>query len=377
MLSITKKYVGLDVSKSKIAVAIADEGREEARFWGTIAHTKEAVSRLMKQLQNAGESLTLEVCYEAGPTGYVLFRWLVELNIACMVVAPSLIPKRSGDRIKTDKRDALRLAKLYRAGELVSVYVPTPEDEALRDLVRAREDAKEDMNRQKQRLGKFLLRHQLRDPKGSSPWTHAYENWLDTLKFEHDGQRLAFAEYRQTIRETKERIKRYDQEIERQAETNTQAPFIQAMQALRGVAVLTATTLVSEMMEIARFPSAAAFMSYCGLVTSENSTGNSRRQGRITKAGNTHLRRVLVEAAWSYRYTPSVKRKMRERMNGLPPEVQAMAWKAQNRLHRKYRSLSHKGKHRGTIMVAIARELAGFVWAIATEVQRSQQEAAA
>lgn len=368
-MSMAKKYVGLDVSKSKIAVAIADEGsRHDTRYWGTIVHTKEAVSKLMQQLQ--AEGIVLDVCYEAGPTGYVLYRWLLELNIACTVVAPSLIPKRAGDRVKTDKRDALRLAQLHRAGELVCVYVPTPEDEALRDLVRAREDAKEDMNRHKQRLGKFLLRHQLADPKGSKAWTFAYEEWLDTLRFAEECQRLTFQEYRQTIRETQERIKRYEQEIEKQAAAGTQAPLIQAFQALRGVAVVTAATLASEMMTISRFPHPAAFMSYCGLVPSESSSGDSRWQGKITKAGNAHLRRVLVEAAWHYRHSPGLRRRMRDRSSLLPPEVQSIAWSAQHRLHKKYKTMMVKGKHKGTITAALARELAGFVWAIAKAMEQ-------
>jgi transposase len=374
-MSNSTKYVGLDVSKSKIAVAIAEEGRQEPRYWGTIPHSKEAIRKLIQQLRKT-EDIVLEVCYEAGPTGYVLYRWLLEMAISCTVVAPTLIPKRAGDRVKTDKRDALRLAQLFRAGELAPIYIPTPEDEALRDLVRAREDAKEDLNRHKQRLGKFLLRNQLADPKGSSPWTHAYEAWLDTLKFADDCQRLAYQEYRQSIWETKERIKRYEKEIEKQEEINIQAPLIQALQALRGVAVLTATTLASEICSISRFPHASSFMSYCGLVPSESSSGDSRWQGKITKAGNAHLRRVLVESAWSYRYSPAVQRKMRERITGLSPEVQRIAWEAQNRLHKKFKSMMRMGKHKGAITVAIARELAGFVWAIAKEIDKGRQNVA-
>jgi transposase len=299
------------------------------------------------------------------------------MDISCTIVAPSLIPKCAGDRIKTDKRDALRLAHLFRSAELTSVYIPTPQDEALRDLVRAREDAKEDLNRQKQRLGKFLLRNQLADPNGAKPWTHKFEEWLDTLKFADDCQRFAFQEYRESIRETKERIKRYEQEIENQSETNEQAPLIQTLQALRGVATLTATTLASEICNISRFPSASSFMSYCGLVPSESSSGDRRWQGRITKAGNAHLRRVLVESAWSYRYNPVVSRTLRERLNGLPPEIQSIAWKAQHRLNRKYKSLIRMGKHKGTVMAAIARELAGFVWSIAKELEQLNQRKAA
>jgi transposase len=375
-MSVSTKYVGLDVSKAKIAVAIADEGRGGARYWGTVEHTKEAVRRLVNSLCKE-EDVRLEVCYEAGPTGYELFRWLLGMNISCTVIAPNLIPTRAGDRVKTDKRDALRLAQLFRAGELVSVYVPSPEDEALRDLVRAREDAKEDMNRHKQRLGKFLLRYQLAPSNGSKQWTRSYEEWLDTLRFSDDCQRTAFQEYRQSIRETAERIKRYDEEIEKQAGTSRQAPLIEALQALRGVGVLTAVTLASEIHNGLRFLSASAFMSYCGLVPCEQSTGVTQWQGGITKAGNAHIRRVLVEAAWSYRHSPGVRKRMRDCLDGLPPEIQAISWTAQCRLHKKYKSMMRMGKHKGTIAAAIARELAGFVWAIAQEVAKLQLRQAA
>ncbi|MDG0814579.1 IS110 family RNA-guided transposase [Cohnella rhizosphaerae] len=378
-MSMAIKYVGLDVSKSKIAVAFADEGRGEARYFGVIEHSKEAVLKLLQRLRRPGEKeeVTLRVCYEAGPTGYVLYRWLLTAGIACSVVAPSLIPKRAGDRVKTDKRDAIRLAQLYRAGELTPVYVPTPADESLRDLVRAREDAVEDLNRFKQRLGKFLLRHQLQDAKGAKPGTFAYEEWLDTLRFPEDScKQMTFQEYRQSIWETKERIKRYEKQIEEQAALSEQAPVVQALQALRGVAAVTAVTLSSEMMSSDRFHSASSFMSYCGLVSSEYSSGGSRWQGRITKAGNAHLRRVLVEAAKSYRHAPAIRRRMRDRIEGLPPEVQSIAWSAQHRLHKKYWSLARRGKHKGCIAVAIARELAGFVWAIAKEIEKLRLQAA-
>jgi transposase len=213
----TTKFIGLDVSKERISIGVATEGREEARYWGTIMHTKDALRKLMNQL--ASEDMTLVVCYEAGPTGYPLYRWLVEMNISCTVVAPSLIPKRAGDRIKTDKRDALRLAQLFRAGELTSVYVPTLEDEALRDLVRAREDVKEDLNRHKQRLGKFLLRQQIQPLKGIKPDTTRYKEWLDTLRFDHGGQAITFQEYRHSIFEATERLKRYELEIQNQADS--------------------------------------------------------------------------------------------------------------------------------------------------------------
>lgn len=370
-MSIHKKYIGLDVSKEKIVVAIANEGtRDAAQYWGSIPHTKEAVTRLINRLRK--NNVVLDTCYEAGPTGFVLYRWLLELDVHCTVVAPSMTPQRAGDRIKTDKRDAIRLAQLYRAAELTPVYVPTPEDEAFRDLIRAREDAKQDMNRHKQRLGKFLLRHQIQPPPGTKPWTHKYEEWLDTLKFSNASQRMTFQEYRQTIWETKERLERYEKEIQQQAEVVPQAPLINALQALRGVAVLTASTLASEIGTILRFPTPQAFMCYCGLVPSEISSGNSRWQGSITKAGNAHLRRVIVDSAGSYRHSPSIKRKMRERIKGIPPEVQSIAWAAQTRLHKKYKMLINRGVNKQIAKVAVARELAGFIWSVAHEFEKLQ-----
>ncbi|MCQ4365838.1 IS110 family transposase [Mycobacterium gordonae] len=368
------KYVGLDVSKSKVAVAIADEGRESSRFWGVIPHTKEAMRKLMKQLQT--DEVTLKVCYEAGCTGFEMYRWLLEMNIDCEVVAPSLMPTRVSDRVKTDKRDALRLAQLLRAGELTNVYVPTVEDEAFRDLVRGREDAKEDLNRHQQRLGKFLLRQQRYAPEKVKTWTTKYEEWLDTVRFAQECQQITFQEYRQSIQETKQRLARYEKEIEQQATISSQAPLIQALQALRGIKVLTATTIAVELGDISgRFGHPSYLMSYAGLVPRERSTGGSRWQGGLTKAGNTHVRRVLVESAWSYRYTPGVRKALRERTAGLPPAIQAISWEAQTRLHKKYKTMMRQGKHKGVIAAAIARELLGFVWAIAQELNQSKKVA--
>jgi len=368
------KYIGLDVSKEKIAVAIASEGREEARNYGTIPHTKDAVRKLVNQV--SGDGIELDVCYEAGPTGFVLYHWLLEMGVRCTVAAPSLIPKRPGERVKTDRRDARRLAALHRSGELTPVYVPTPEDESFRDLIRAREDAKEDLNRHKQRLGKFLLRQQLHAPQ-AKPGSKAYEAWLDTLRFENKCHALTFQEYRHSIQEAKQRIARYEKEIAIQSQEGPLAAMIQALQALRGIALLTAATIASELGTIARFPHPRYLMSYSGLVPGESSSGTTRRQGAITKAGNTHLRRVLVEAAWSYRHVPGVRQTMRKRLEGLPPEIQSISWEAQNRLHTKYKKLSCRGKHKGTITTAVARELLGFIWAVAKEVEKRKEKAAA
>ncbi|MBP2114416.1 transposase [Paenibacillus silagei] len=230
------------------------------------------------------------------------------------------------------------------------------------------------MNRHKQRMGKFLLRLQLFPPSKVKAWTFAHEEWLDTLRFESSCHRMVFQEYRESIRETAERLRRYEKEIELLSHTHVQAPLIEALQALRGVATLTATTLVSEMVSVTRFASAPSFMSYCGLVPSEHSSGVSRSQGKLTKAGNAHLRRVLIEAAHHYRHSPGVRRKLRERISGLPPEVQRMAFEAQNRLHRKYMTMLGKGKHKSKIVAAIARELAGFVWAIACVLEKKDDQ---
>lgn len=362
----TIKYVGLDVSKEKIAVAIAEEGREEPRYWGMIAHKPEAVKKLKKKL---GISETLRVCYEAGPTGYPLYRLLLTLGIQCNVVAPSLIPKRPGERVKTDRRDSVRLAQLYRAGELTSIYVPTPEDEVLRDLVRCREDAKEDELRARHRLSKFLLRHDITPPTGVNKWTINYYRWLDTLKFERSSSRITFQEYYHQLKEIKERILRLEEEIRIHANEGAHASKIQALQSLRGVALITATSIVAEIGSFKRFSTPRQFMAYVGLIPSEYSSGESRKQGNITKTGNRHVRRLLVESAWSYRYQPAVKGELARRIRGQSPEIQAISWKAQNRLNKKYYRLLSRGKEKSKTVTAVARELAGFIWAVMQEVE--------
>lgn len=362
----TIKYVGLDVSKEKIAVAIAEEGRGEPRYWGMVPNTAEAIRKLVGKL---GEKEKLRICYEAGPTGYGLYRLFLSLGIECDVIAPSLIPKKPGERIKTDRRDSLRLAQLFRAGELTSVYVPTEDDEALRDLVRAREDAKEDELRGKHQLTKFLLRHDIHPPKGVRKWTYRYREWLNSLKFDRTASRIVFQEYLHHLQEIEQRIKRLEEEINLQATEGIHAPMIQALKTLRGVAVITATSLVAEIGSFKRFPTPKQFMSYVGLIPSESSSGDIRRQGKITKTGNRHVRRLLVESAWSYRFQPALKGELKRRQEGQLPSVQAISWKAQNRLHKKYFRLLSRGKESGKAIIAVARELAGFIWAITQEVE--------
>lgn len=362
----TIKYVGLDVSKEKIAVAIAEEGREESRYWGMLPHTPEAIRKLMKKL---GSPESLRVCYEAGPTGYPLYRLFITLGINCSVIAPSLIPKRPGERIKTDRRDAVRLAQLFRSGELTPIYVPTQEDEALRDLVRCREDAKEDELRGKHRLSKFLLRNDIKPPSGVNKWTHKYYMWLDTLKFENSSLQVTFQEYYHQLKELAQRILRLEEEIKVLASEGVHAEKIQALQSLRGVALITATSIVAEIGSFKRFNTPKKFMAYVGLIPSEHSSGESRWQGKITKTGNRHVRRLLVEAAWSYRYKPAVKGELQRRQNGQSPTIQAISWKAQNRLHKKYYRLLSRGKQSSKAVTAVARELAGFIWAVMQEVE--------
>lgn len=369
-MKFTTKYVGLDVSKEKIAVAIADEGRGEPRYFGMIPNTPESLRKLVKKL---GSSEQLKFCYEAGPTGYGIYRVLLSMGIDCKVIAPSLIPQKPGDRVKTDKRDAIRLAKLYRAGELTAVHVPNKEDEALRDLVRAREDAREDELRAKHRLTKFLLRHDIHPPKGTNKWTYAYKEWLDGLSFEYPIQKVVFEEYRQHLVEIQQRIQRLEKEIELQSQDGYHAPMIQALQVLRGVATITATALVAEIGSFQRFKTAKQFMAYLGLVPSESSSGEVRKQGKITKTGNQHARRLLIESAWSYRYKPVVKGKLKKRQEGQPASITSISWKAQHRLHNKYYRLLLKGKAAPKAITAVARELAGFIWAIAKETETNKE----
>lgn len=366
----TTKYVGLDVSKEKIAVAVAEEGRSKPRYIGMISYTVPAIRKVMKKL---GESTHLRVCYEAGPTGYGLYRLLKSMDIACEVIAPSLIPQKPGSRVKTDKRDSLNLATLYRAGELTPIYVPTEDDEALRDLVRAREDVKEDELRAKHRLTKFLLRNEIRPPEGTKKWTVKYWDWLDKLKFERATSRLAYQEYLQQLKEFQQRLKILEKEIEKQAKEGVHAPMIQTLMTLRGVAIITATSLTAEIGSFARFSTAKQFMAYMGLVPSESSSGELRKLGKITKTGNQHARKLLIEAAWSYRYQPAVKGALKKRQQGQPASILAISWKAQNRLHDKYFRLLSRGKEKGKVVTAVARELAGFIWAVAQEFDCKEQ----
>lgn len=366
------RYVGLDVHADTIAVAVAEGGRSgEVRSVGIIPNQEGAMRRLVQKL---GGPKGLMVCYEAGPTGYALYWLLTSLGVACEVVAPTLVPVKAGDRIKTDRRDAVKLARSYRAGELTAVWVPDQAHEALRDLVRAREAAKKDQLRARHRLGKFLLRHGRRPVKPSASWGSVHMAWVRAQRFEHAAQQATMVDYLGEVDHAVARIERLERAIDDAvAETpaDTRA-LIDGLQALRGIAKITAVTVIAEVGRPSRFHTAKQLMAYAGAVPSEHSSGGSRKQGGITKTGNAHLRRVLVEAAWCYRHRPGLGARLRARQKEASSEVKEIAWKAQDRLHRRYAKLTAKGKPKQKVVTAVARELLGFVWAIGRQVEEER-----
>lgn len=355
------KYIGLDVHKETIAVSVAEANGGEVRYVGEIANTPEAIEKLVKQLRRGGANLSF--CYEAGPCGYGIHRQLTDLGWECQVVAPSLIPKKAGDRVKTDRRDSLALARLYRAGELTAVWVPDGAQEALRDLMRAREDMKHLQKQAKHRLQSFLLRHGRRY-SGKGTWTKMHYHWLEQTAFEQPLQQIVFQEYVDTVKAMDRRVEALDEQIQAAATASVFWPVIEGLMALRGVNLLTATTIVAEIGDLKRFASAPQLMAYLGVVPSERSSGSSKSRGGITKTGNGHVRRVLVEAAWTYRYPARKTEALQRRAERTSEAIQEIAWKAQKRMCGRYRLLEARGKLKVQVTTAIARELAGFVWAI-------------
>lgn len=360
-------FVGLDVHKDSITVAYAPEELDsQASLLGQFGTRQCDIDKLVRQLQSKAKDLV--VVYEAGPCGYWLYRYLCRRGFVCWVVAPSLIPKRAGDRVKTDKRDALALARLMRSGDLTPVYVPEVEDEAIRDLSRAREDALGDLNAARHRLKALLLRHDIRYA-GRTSWGPAHLRWLGTVVLPSPATQIVFQECVHTVNACVERLRRLQAELLEQAKAWRLYPVVEALQAMRGVQFIVAVTTVSELGDLTRFDNPRQLMSYLGLTPSEYSSGEHRRLGTITKAGNTHARRALVEAAKAYRHPAKVSREIQQRQESLPKSIQAIAWKAQVRLCKRYRRLIARGKHHNTTTTAIARELAAFMWAIAREVQ--------
>jgi transposase len=319
--------------------------------------------QLLKRLRRLGR---VKCCYEAGPTGFGLQRGLTAAGIDCVVVAPSLVPTRSGDHVKTDRRDAARLARFLRSGDLTTIYVPDEETEAIRDLERARGAAKKAELVARNQLGKFLLRHGRRFG-GKTPWKSAHIAWLRAQHFEHEAQQRVLEDYLRAVEEQGERVSRLTKSIAELVEQWSRRPLVKALQALRGISVISATVLVAELGDLTRFGSAPELMGYLGLAPSEFSSGDGRRLGRITRAGNAHARRILTEAAWAYRFRPRQSRAIAERSAAVSPEVRRIAWRAQERLCGKYRKLTSRGKSGNKIIIAAARELAGFIWAIARE----------
>ena len=359
-------YIGMDVHKESIAVAyVAKITTLRSSTSGTIGTRQCDIDQLVRKLQSKAKHLVF--VYEAGPCGYWLYRYLTKKGHACWVVAPSLIPKKAGDRVKTDRRDAVQLARLMRSGDLTPVYVPTVEDEAIRDLSRAREDTIRDLKAAKFRLKAFLLRQDIRYT-GRATWGPAHLRWLSEVVCPTPAQQIVFQEYVRAVTEHTERLQRLEQELHDHVQTWRLQPVVEALQALRGVQFIVAVTLVAELGDLTRFENPRQLMKYLGLIPSEYSSGERRRQGPITKAGNTHARRALVEGAWAYRYPAKVSRHIQLRLEQLPKPIQDISWKAQVRLCKRFRRLLARGKHANQVVVAIARELVGFLWAIAKQV---------
>lgn len=355
--------VGLDVHKNAITAAVLPPQAARPRQVITIEHHPKAIARLVRRLT---ESRQVSFVYEAGPCGYEVQRQLTALGCQAVVIAPALTPIRPGDRVKTNRRDAEKLARLYRAGELTAIRIPTRVEEAARDLVRAREDALADRLRARHRLNQFLLRHG-RVHHETKAWGTVHRAWLASQRFDVPLAQQTSEAYLRAVDEAEARLESLDAQVLALAQTAPYRVPVQYLRCFKGIDTLSAITVLVETQEFRRFPDAPAYMRFTGLVCSETSTGDTARRGPITKAGNAHLRRILVEAAWNYRHRNVVSRALAQRRRGCPPEVLRIARTAQDRLHRKFWRLTSRGKLTQVAAVAVARELAGFVWALAQQ----------
>lgn len=359
------RFVGLDVHKDSITIAVADSDGSAPVVVATVANETTGV---LKRLKKLGPPATLRCCYEAGPTGLGLQRALEKAGVPCIVVAPSLVPQKAGDRIKTDTRDAVKLARFLRSGDLTAIHVHDAQTEAMRDLERARDDAKNAERVARQQLSKFLLRHGRVYPQKKT-WTGRHLDWVRGQQFEHEAHNRVMPEYVRAVEEATARVERLTKDIVELVESWHLKPLVTALQSMRGIKLLSAVILAAEIGDMSRFSTAPQLMAFMGLVPSEHSSGGTKKRGSITRTGNRHARRILVESAWSYRFRPTMSYEIRKRNVGISPEVQAIAWKAQGRLHSRYIRLQGNGKNKQQTVTAIARELAGFVWAIARQPQ--------
>ena len=355
-------YVGLDVHKDTIAVAVAEPGSSEPIFWGEIANKPKSVEKLLAKLGTAYDGGLVLFCYEAGPCGYVLYRQILASGHDCQVVAPSRIPRAPGERIKTDRRDAVKLARLLRSGDLTAVWVPDQDQEMMRDLSRARDDMKGQERKARQQLNAFVLRHGHHWPRGKSRWTQAHYNWLESLRFERPWQQVTLQEYIDAAKAASARVAQLNDHLMQALPEWSLAPVVDSLIALRGIDKLAAIVLLAELGDISRFDSPKQLMGFLGLVPSEHSSGPRRRQGGITLTGNAHARRILVESAWSYRFPARQTMHLKRKAIHASEASKKIAWAAQKRLCTRYRTLTRAGKSTKLVCVAIARELAGFIW---------------
>ena len=366
MVEYTEAFVGIDAAKSRNAIAIAEAGRAgEIRYLGEIDATPQSMRKVVARL--AAKYQRLHFCYEAGPTGYGLYRQLTALGHDCIVVAPSLIPRKPGVRVKTNRRDAIALARLLRAGELTPVWVPDEAHEALRDLVRARDAAVADLRRKRQSVTSLMLRHGRIFP-GKTTWGARHARWLQEQRFEHPAHQIVLQELVLAIQHAQERLVRIEAAIAEFVPAWSLAPAVEALQALRGVNLISAVTFLVEVGDLRRFETPRQLMGYLGLVPGERSTGDTVRKDGITKAGNSRARRTLVESAWTYRYPPRIGKVKLYHLQRVTPAIRDIAWKAQSRLCARFRALAARGKKSTVAVTAVARELAAFIWAIARAV---------
>ena len=360
-------YIGLDLHKETIAVGLMRGEGGEAEYRGEIANTPKKIEKLVNKLSMEFDGQVLQFCYEAGPCGYKVHRQILSLGHNCQVVAPSRIPREPGERIKTDRRDAMKLARHLRAGNLTPVWVPDEEQEAMRDLTRARGDMKSQQLKARQQLNAFVLRHGHHWPKDKTRWTQTHYNWLEALRFEHDFQQVVLQEYIDAVKAATARVDEMTRQMERALEHWSMAPVVYSLMALRGVDKVAAMVLLSELGDISRFDNPKQLMAFLGLVPSEHSSGPRRQQGGITRTGNKHARRILVESAWTYRFPARQTAHLKRKAENASPGAKKIAWQAQKRLCGRYRALIESGKNKKTTCVAIARELVGFIWAIVCE----------